>query len=136
MARTGHARLVQRESPVVLALFEPLFDHQSFTGRSGTFFSVREGRRAFRPRLLRRTEFLAKASSFAYYDVAGQPRRLRLPPGSLAFTYCQVPVVYRLARKARLVVTRASGLEEPGEEMCLDVLTSRSIFARDGPASP
>ena len=33
-----YARLVKRETPLVLEIFERLFDHESFTGRSGTFF--------------------------------------------------------------------------------------------------
>ena len=38
LAGAGYARLVKSESRLVLDLFERLFDHQSFTGRSGTFF--------------------------------------------------------------------------------------------------
>ena len=38
LAGAGYARLVKSEAPLVLDLFERLFDHQSFTGRSGTFF--------------------------------------------------------------------------------------------------
>src|SRR5208283_213827 len=33
-----YARLARREAPLVLEIFERLFDHESFTGRSGTFF--------------------------------------------------------------------------------------------------
>ena len=32
------ARLVTRDAALVLGIFERLFDHESFTGRSGTFF--------------------------------------------------------------------------------------------------
>ena len=38
LAGAGYARLVKSEGRLVLDLFERLFDHQSFTGRSGTFF--------------------------------------------------------------------------------------------------
>ena len=38
LASTGHAALVRRDTALVLDLFERLFDHASFTGRSGTFF--------------------------------------------------------------------------------------------------
>ena len=38
LAGAGYARLVRSEARLVLDLFERLFDHQSFTGRSGTFF--------------------------------------------------------------------------------------------------
>jgi hypothetical protein len=34
----SYARLVRRDASRVLDLFERLFDHESFTGRSGTFF--------------------------------------------------------------------------------------------------
>jgi hypothetical protein len=231
LAGSGYARLVRGESAWVLDLFERLFDHQSFTGRSGTFFAyeglgsiywhmvsklllavqetylraaetgasravlrrlarcyqdirggigdrksaeeygafpadpyshtpahtgarqpgltgqvkedllcrfgelgvmVREGSLSFRPQLLERAEFLTQATPFPYYDVAGVPRRLHLPPGSLAFTYCQVPIVYRLARETGLEILRADGTSECAVEPCLDVATSRSIFERTG----
>ena len=38
LAAGGYARLVKHDTATVLDLFERLFDHQSFTGRSGTFF--------------------------------------------------------------------------------------------------
>ncbi|PYX92892.1 MAG: hypothetical protein DMG67_05595 [Acidobacteria bacterium] len=33
-----HCDLIEKESPLVLDLYEQLFDHESFTGRSGTFY--------------------------------------------------------------------------------------------------
>jgi hypothetical protein len=38
LAQAGYAELVAREESRVLEIFEEMFDHQSFTGRSGTFF--------------------------------------------------------------------------------------------------
>jgi len=38
LAATGYAPLVRRDMALILEMFESLFDHQSFTGRSGTFF--------------------------------------------------------------------------------------------------
>ncbi|HEX4120973.1 MAG TPA: hypothetical protein VH619_10180, partial [Verrucomicrobiae bacterium] len=38
LAESGYSRLVKRDGPLVLEIFERLFDHQSFTGRSGAFF--------------------------------------------------------------------------------------------------
>ena len=35
---TGYRALVERDETVVLDLYEEVFDHQSFTGRSGTFY--------------------------------------------------------------------------------------------------
>jgi hypothetical protein len=38
LKREGYAELVEAEQAGVIGLFEKVFDHQSFTGRSGTFF--------------------------------------------------------------------------------------------------
>ena len=231
LAAAGYAPLVRRDSALVLELFEGVFDHQSFTGRSGTFFGyeglgciywhmvsklllaaqetclravesgatpkvlkrladcyydiraglgdckppdvygafpmdpyshtpghagarqpgltgqvkedvlcrfgelgivVREGRIHFRPHLLRREEFLTAPAVFTYYDVSGTRRRLSLKPGEMAFTCCQVPIVYRLAKEASVTVVRANGGRISGQEPRLDSATSRSIAERNG----
>ncbi|MDV7390611.1 hypothetical protein RZS08_04620, partial [Arthrospira platensis SPKY1] len=36
---TAYKELAQRERPLLLAIFEKVFNHKAFTGRSGTFFS-------------------------------------------------------------------------------------------------
>ena len=94
--------------------------------------SVSHGALCFAPTLLRRDEFLAAPGEFAYIDVAHQPRTASLPPESLAFTVCQVPVVYVRGDEPRLEVTAADGqtVSMPGN--CLDVATSCRILERDG----
>ncbi len=93
---------------------------------------VNQGRIAFEPRLLQPEEFLTEAATFSYFDVAGRPRRLRLPRHSLAFTYCQVPIVYRQAGRSGLVISRVDGREDSTSSPVLDAETSRSIFDRAG----
>jgi len=56
--------------------------------------SVEEGAIRFQPLLLDAGEFMAEPTEFQYYDVEGRDRTLSLSAGSLAFTLCQVPVVY------------------------------------------
>jgi len=229
LAAGGYARLVKHDSATVLDLFERLFDHQSFTGRSGTFFgyeglgciywhmvsklrlaaqetyfraveagapprllkqlaecyydicagmgdyktpevygafpmdpyshtpaqggarqpgltgqvkedilcrfgelgvSVRDGCIHFEPRLLRPDEFLSSPGTFAYFDAAGHPQKLLLKPGALAFTYVQVPVVYRLAPKPSLTIIFADGRKQRKDALSLDREISRAIFER------
>ncbi len=234
LSAPGYPRLVQREAPLVLEIFERLFDHQSFTGRSGTFFgyeglgciywhmvsklllaaqetffralasgapkqivkgladayydiragigdyktpevygafpmdpyshtpghagarqpgltgqvkedvicrmgelgvTVKDGEIHFSPALLRRNEFVTAPAEFVYYDVAGVKRRMRLPRGTLAFTCCQVPVVYRLARMESLSVVLVNGAKQAATLPRLDATISREIFERTGKVS-
>jgi hypothetical protein len=228
---TRHGRLARRERSQILGLFERLFDHESFTGRSGTFFgyeglgciywhmvsklllaaqetyfraveskasedvqrglaacyhdiragigdykspevygafpmdayshtpgrtgarqpgltgqvkedvlcrfgelgiSVSHGCIHLAPRLLRPDEFLRQPAVFNYHDVDAAPCRLQLKAGELAFTYCQVPVVYRVASKATLTIKRKDGTRQGLSEAALDAASSRSIFERKG----
>ncbi|MBK9519369.1 MAG: hypothetical protein IPO09_18895 [Anaeromyxobacter sp.] len=93
---------------------------------------VQGGRVAFRPRLLRRAELLAEPAVFEPLAADGRRDRLALEPGSLAFTLCQVPVVYHLGAEPRLAVTGADGAvrELPGDQ--LDEATSAAVFQRTG----
>ena len=93
---------------------------------------VEQGRVHFRPQLLRREEFVTSPCDFVYYDVAGARRRLALKPGELAFTYCQVPVVYRLAKNDSLTVVRSNAARESTPVLSLDAAVSAELFARTG----
>jgi hypothetical protein len=99
-------------------------------GELGVF--VQSAQLFFRPLLLRRKEFLSSPADFNYQDVSGKPRRLRLKVGSLAFTYCQTPVIYELGRKDSLAVCFADGSRLDAETLRVDAEASRSIFERTG----
>jgi hypothetical protein len=99
-------------------------------GELGVF--VRQGRIHFRPDLLRDAEFLTAASEFHYYDLAGAAQRLALRAGSLAFTYCQVPIIYQRATQPALTVVFADGSRRRQANLLLDTATSQAIFARTG----
>jgi hypothetical protein len=231
LAAVGYGRLVKGDRRLVLEVFERLFDHQSYTGRSGTFFGyeglgciywhmvsklllaaqetffraadagaepavlkaladcyydiragigdrktpevygafpmdpyshtpghagarqpgltgqvkedilcrmgelglfVAHGRLHFRPRLLRREEFLREATPFRYFDVAGAERQMRLAPNSLGFTYCQVPIVYHVARQNSLEIRFSNKARHRSGQLEVDEATSRSVFERSG----
>jgi hypothetical protein len=93
---------------------------------------VRGGRVSFRPRLLRRAEFLTAPALFEPLAADGRRLRLELPAGSLAFTLCQVPVVYRLGAPGRIVVAASDGTvhDQPGDT--LDPAGSAALFERSG----
>ncbi len=87
----------------------------------------------FRPVLLRDDEFLDAPAVFRCFDVEGQACSLSLPAGSLAFTLCQVPVVYRRAdgpARLRLWFQDDSGAEVVGD--ALDASLSADLLGRGG----
>ena len=225
----AYAGLVARETPQVLDLYERVFDHQSFTGRSGTFYKyeglgcvywhmvsklllavdeVRQGAAhedpctrdrlerhyhelreglgvhkspadhgaipidpyshtpgfagaqqpgmtgqvkedflsrfselglavtggcvVFQPWMVAEGEFLTGPATFRYIALGGVPATLELEPGTLAFTFCQVPVVVHRAGPAGLVVTGRDGATRTVAGLRLDPAASRALFERTG----
>ncbi len=95
---------------------------------------VEGGAVSFRPVILQAAEFLREPASFAYVDVRGEDRRLELPAGSLAFTYCQVPVVYERTHAAgtSLTVHFADGRRHAQPTDTLEPALASLLAARDG----
>ncbi len=86
----------------------------------------------FNPRLLRRDEFLKEQSTFEFYDLQDQKREMQIPKDGLAFTYCQVPVIYELADEESGKVVFKDGTEEQFEdELAVSESSSSSIFKRE-----
>ena len=92
---------------------------------------VAKGRIEFRPILLRLSEFSPVPHTFRWVDFRGGVRWLELEAGTLAFTYCQTPVVYHAAESGALRVVRQWGTEEM-EGLVLPEETSSEIFRRTG----
>lgn len=231
LATTEYASMVEQEEKQVLQVFEDIFNHKAFTGRSGTFFGyeglgsiywhmvsklllaveecclqairtganeevtgrllehfyeiiagigvhksptlygafptdpyshtpagkgaqqpgmtgqvkediisrfgelgvvVEGGQLAFDPTLLRRTEFVSKACNFEYFDLNQNKKELSLSEESLAFTYCQVPIVYELSDTEHLVVTLTDGSEQQIQGLKLSQEISQQVFERTG----
>lgn len=91
-----------------------------------------EGKLSFQPYMLRKDEFLKEASTFTYIDIKGESKQLALEPNTIGFTYCQVPVIYKLADRARLQVTMANGEVKEADQLALDSGTSHKLFKRNG----
>ena len=223
--------LVDAEGGMILALFEKAFDHQSFTGRSGTFFAyeglgsiywhmvtklllaaqesfhqaleqgaspstcqalqqayydiqkglgfnktpdvygafptdpyshtpagqgarqpgmtgqvkeeilarlselglrVEQGRISFKPVLLREQEFSSRPGSFEAIGLDGSKRALPIPAGAVAYTFCQVPVVYILSAAEKIELAFADGSMQSLPGRTLSAELSEHIFRRDG----
>ena len=94
---------------------------------------IEEGRVRFRPTLLRRTDFLAENTRLRAIGPDGTSRAILVPAASLAFTYCQVPIVYALSDDgATIRVTGGDGTTSTSSGDRLDAATSRALFACRG----
>lgn len=97
---------------------------------------VEHGRVVVRPALLRAQEWTSVPATFTYHDVAQREQRLHLPAGALAFTFCQVPVVYRRVEgdgaAPAVVAHLADGSQVEGVDGALDADVSGRVFRRTG----
>ena len=95
---------------------------------------VHAGTVRFEPGLLRAREFLAEAEPFRFLDVDGQWQELIVPVGGLAFTWCQVPLVYRLDDSAApdVTVTRDGGERQALPGLTLPAEVAQEVFQRSG----
>lgn len=94
--------------------------------------SVKEGRLAFQPIILRASEFLTEDATLSYYDHEGKANKVEVPKGSMAFTYCQIPVVYSTGSDNRADVQYADGSQHSYPEGRLNLNDSKDIFQRTG----
>ena len=95
---------------------------------------VSEGAVHFDTGLLRACEFVASPSALRYLDVNGQWQQLTVPENGLAFTWCQVPVVYRLDAPGgtALRLEMDDGSQMNLEEPVLTADLSTEVFMRSG----
>ena len=98
---------------------------------------VKQGRATFLPRLLRSREFVTEPRSFCYLDTGGNWLDITIPAHSLAFTWCQVPIVYKTDELAepRMIVMLNDGSEHviAGSELTPELSTA--LFERSGQIS-
>ncbi len=92
---------------------------------------LKDGQLVFNPRLLRKQEFLKESTVFSYFNLKNEKREITLDKDSLCFTYCQIPVIYKLSNKNGIQVVFNDKQEEI-EGLRLDEKTSKLVFERKG----
>ncbi|WP_280769566.1 hypothetical protein [Salipaludibacillus daqingensis] len=109
---------------------------EDFISRLGELgVKVEKGLVRFKPELLAKSEFLKekKIWSLPRNSNAADTETIQLDENSLGFTFCAVPVIYYLEGKKKIIVCYKDGTESIFEDGdTLDLLTSESIFSRDG----
>ena len=93
---------------------------------------VCEGCVRFAPRLIPGSEFTSVPRSVSFRGGDGRTTTLELEAGSLAFTYCSVPVVYRLGNTSAIELQLADGRLERLDGPSLTRAQSSALFARGG----
>ena len=93
---------------------------------------VRKGTVEFDPEMLRKEEFLTTKDVFNYVNLAKEKCVLDLEIDSLAFTYCQVPVIYQKASDSAIKVFLNDGTVSSFKGKSLDTKTSQMLFDRNG----
>ena len=97
-------------------------------GELGVF--VRKGKLQFHPCLLRKNEFLSHPKTFDYTTVNSEKKEIKLNKDELCFTYCQVPVIYKIGVDNSCVVTLNDGSKTTLNDLSLDLETSTKLFER------
>ena len=87
---------------------------------------------AFLPRQLLEKEFLSMPAVFHYVDINGAERALPLEAGSLGFTFCQVPVIYRRGAAAHISIRYADEGRHVTAGTQLSARDSAALFQRSG----
>jgi hypothetical protein len=98
-------------------------------GELGLF--VESGKITFNPGLLRRSEFLTAGGNFHCISSVNTEIVVVLEKESLAFTFCQTPVIYKISLKNKILITTAESIVER-DGLILDEATSSDIFNRTG----
>ncbi|MFM7895797.1 MAG: hypothetical protein ACKO8L_07660, partial [Flavobacterium sp.] len=59
-------------------------------------------------------------------------KTIELNENSLAFTFCQIPVIYQLSDKSNIEVFDNQGNSKTIDQLTLDAKTSQDVFSRNG----
>lgn len=95
---------------------------------------VKDGKVTFVPSLLQSCEFIQESKTFRYVDVDEQWQEIAVPAMALAFTWCQVPIVYQLNDEVEpsLLVTYNDGKQQTFSQLGLPAEESSELFHRSG----
>lgn len=99
-------------------------------GELGVF--IKDGVLHFNPCLLRKDEFLTQPKTFNYVNVHFEHKTIELKENSLAFTFCQIPVVYQLSESSSIEIFDNQGNSKVMNQLSLDGKTSQDVFGRKG----
>jgi len=86
----------------------------------------------FRPDFLDRNEFLKAEETFSYFDLDLTAQEIGVPKSALAFTYCQVPIIYQLSNAEKIEVRFKNNSVKTLDSLNLGKNYSQMLFQRSG----
>ena len=91
---------------------------------------MNDGKLQFQPSFLKKEEFLSKDTEVTFMMVDGSQKVMNLEKDSLAFTTCQVPVIYKINTTSKIVLNYKNGATKTFETLELNKEESKKIFDR------
>lgn len=92
---------------------------------------VFDGKISFDPSILRKDEFNLTESIFKYVDYNSKIKLMNLNKNTLAFSICQVPVIYHLSKSEEIEITFVNGDSKRISGNEIDEINSKKIFERN-----
>ncbi|WP_321540399.1 hypothetical protein [Flavobacterium piscinae] len=93
---------------------------------------MNQGKLQFHPHLLNRNEFLVQPKEASFSLVDGNSKTITIDKNCLAFTVCQVPVIYKINGTNTIKLINKNGTEEVVQSLELDDKNSKKVFDRTG----
>ena len=92
---------------------------------------VFDGKISFDPSILRKDEFNLTEGVFKYVDYNSKIKLMNLNKNTLAFSICQVPVIYHLSKSEEIEITFVNGDSKRISGNEIDEINSKKIFERN-----
>ncbi|WP_299227813.1 hypothetical protein [uncultured Psychroserpens sp.] len=105
-------------------------DILSRIGELGVF--IKNGQLTFNPCMLRKDEFIQEPKVYHYVDLKQNAKEIPLDINSLAFTYCQIPIIYNISQEEGITVFKDNNQNSTFNQLHLDKETSSAVFQRLG----
>jgi len=93
---------------------------------------IKAGKITFNTTLLNRNEILEKQEDFSFISLNGTQETIELKSNQLAFTFCQVPVIYTIGKTSEILITYKDNRTRKITGSTVDSVTSKLLFARNG----
>jgi len=99
-------------------------------GEVGVF--VNDGEISFHPSLLRKSEFTQEEKSLGFIHLNQEREEINIPEKSLCFSYCQVPVIYKISDQNSITVSFFESADKSINGLTLDAELNNHLFKRTG----